>query len=61
MLPWQGENKRTLGYLFVIQLGASIVLDLEPGSFLEVGAGPEKLDEGGVEVKPRTTILCLFL
>ena len=54
-IPWHGENKRTLGYLFAIQLGATMILDLEPGSFLEVGSGPEKLDEGRVEVKPQTT------
>ena len=54
-IPWHGEKKRTLGYLFAIQLGATMILDLEPGSFLEVGSGPEKLDEGRVEVKPQTT------
>ena len=49
-VPWRGENKRNIGYLHAIRLGATIILDLEPGSFLEEGDGPEKLDEGLVEV-----------
>ena len=50
MVPWRGENKRNIGYLHAIRLGATTILDLEPGSFLEEGDGPERLDEGLVEV-----------
>ena len=60
LIPWHGEKKRTLGYLFAIQLGATMILDLEPGSFLEVGSGPEKLDEGRVEVTSNNIFISLI-
>ena len=50
MVPWRGENKRNIGYLQAIRLGATTILDLEADSFLEEGDGPENLDEGLVEV-----------
>ena len=50
LLPWEGEARRSLGYLAAIQMGAKTVLDLEAASWLDEALAPEQLDQGLVEV-----------